>query len=80
MALLASLVIVIASHAGASARFQGAIFNYLVQLNPDLDVLQPAAHSPLDGGAVLAWVLPRSWQGVVDSCNATVPLSCCSSY
>ena len=21
---------------------------------------------PLDGGAVLAWVLPRSWQGVVD--------------
>jgi Zn-dependent protease len=66
MALLASLVIVIASHAGASAHFQGAIFNYLVQLNLILMCFNLLPIPPLDGGAVLAWVLPRSWQGVVD--------------
>jgi len=66
MALLASLVIVIASHAGASPRFQNGIFNYLVQLNLVLMCFNLLPIPPLDGGAVLAWALPRSWQGVVD--------------
>jgi Zn-dependent protease len=66
MALLASLIIVIASHAGASPRFQNGIFNYLVQLNLVLMCFNLLPIPPLDGGAVLAWVLPRSWQGVVD--------------
>jgi Zn-dependent protease len=66
MALLASLIIVVASHVGLSARFQNAIFNYLVQLNLILMCFNLLPIPPLDGGAVLAWVLPRSWQGVVD--------------
>ena len=66
MALLASMVIVIASHMGASVRFQVAIFNYLVQLNLILMCFNLLPIPPLDGGAVLAWVLPRSWQGIVD--------------
>jgi Zn-dependent protease len=66
MALLASIVIVIASHAGASARFQVAIFNYLVQLNLVLMCFNLLPIPPLDGGAVLAWLLPRSLQGVID--------------
>jgi Zn-dependent protease len=66
MALLASMVIVVASHMGASARFQVAIFNYLVQLNLILMCFNLLPIPPLDGGAVLAWVLPRSWQGIVD--------------
>jgi Zn-dependent protease len=66
MALIASMVIVVASHTGASARFQGAIFNYLVQLNLILMCFNLLPIPPLDGGAVLAWVLPRSWQGFVD--------------
>jgi Zn-dependent protease len=66
MALLASMVIVIAAHAGVSARFQVAIFNYLVQLNLVLMCFNLLPIPPLDGGAVLAWLLPRSWQGVID--------------
>jgi Zn-dependent protease len=66
MALLASMVIVIAAHTGVSARFQVAIFNYLVQLNLVLMCFNLLPIPPLDGGAVLAWLLPRSWQGVID--------------
>jgi Zn-dependent protease len=66
MALLTSIVIVIASHAGASARIQDALFNYLVGLNLVLMCFNLLPIPPLDGGAVLAWVLPRSWQGLVD--------------
>ena len=66
MALIASIVIVIASRTGAPARLQGAIFTYLVQLNLILMCFNLLPIPPLDGGAVLAWVLPRSWQGVVD--------------
>ena len=66
MALLTSIIIVIAAHAGVSGRIQAAIFNYLVQLNLVLMCFNLLPIPPLDGGAVLAWVLPRSWQGVVD--------------
>jgi len=60
--------------------FQGAIFNYLVQLNLILIASNLLPIPPLDGGAVLAWVLPRSCRGWSISCNATVLLSCCLSY
>jgi Zn-dependent proteases len=66
MALLTSIIIVIAAHAGVSGRIQAAIFNYLVQLNLVLMCFNLLPIPPLDGGAVLAWVLPRSWQGGVD--------------
>ena len=66
MALLASIAIVIASHAGASVQIRDALFNYMVGLNLVLMCFNLLPIPPLDGGAVLAWVLPRSWQGVID--------------
>jgi len=66
MALLASLVIVIASHAGASARFQGAIFNYLVQLNLILMCFNLLPIPPLDGGRGAGLGAAALLAGVVD--------------
>jgi Zn-dependent protease len=66
MALLVSLVIVAGAHLGLSPRIQAALFHYLVALNLVLMCFNLLPIPPLDGGAVLAWVLPRSMHGIVD--------------
>ena len=66
MALVASIVIVILARVGVSPRLQSALFNYIVGLNLILMCFNLLPIPPLDGGAVLAWVLPRSLQGVID--------------
>ena len=66
MALLVSLVIVVGAHLGLSARIQSALFHYMVSLNLVLMCFNLLPIPPLDGGAVLAWVLPRSMHGIVD--------------
>jgi Zn-dependent protease len=66
MALLVSLVIVVGAHLGLSGRIQSALFHYMVSLNLVLMCFNLLPIPPLDGGAVLAWVLPRSMQGIVD--------------
>jgi Zn-dependent protease len=66
MALLVSLIIVVGAHLGLSLRIQSALFQYLVTLNLVLMCFNLLPIPPLDGGAVLAWMLPRSMHGVVD--------------
>jgi Zn-dependent protease len=66
MALAVSVVIVIAAKLHASEEMIVAVFNYLVRLNLSLMVFNLLPIPPLDGGAVLAWVLPRSMHNVVD--------------
>jgi Zn-dependent protease len=45
------------------------ILQLLVQLNLTLMYFNLLPIPPLDGGAVLAWLLPRSAQGVIDVLN-----------
>ena len=66
MALVVSIVIVVAAHTGVSAQIQSALFNYIVALNLVLMCFNLLPIPPLDGGAVLAWLLPRSLHGIVD--------------
>jgi Zn-dependent protease len=66
MALLVSLVIAVGAHLGLSDRIQSALFHYLVSLNLVLMCFNLLPIPPLDGGAVLAWMLPRSMHGIVD--------------
>ncbi len=66
MATVVSIVIVIAARLNASAELLNGAFNYLVRLNLSLMVFNLLPIPPLDGGAVLAWVLPRSMHNVVD--------------
>jgi Zn-dependent protease len=66
MALLVSIVIVVAARLHAPDQLIGAFFHYLVYLNLSLMVFNLIPIPPLDGGAVLAWVLPRSMHNVVD--------------
>lgn len=66
MAMVVSIVIVIAAHLHAPDRLVSAFFHYLVQLNISLMVFNLIPIPPLDGGAVLAWLLPRSMHNVVD--------------
>jgi Zn-dependent protease len=66
MALAVSVVIVIAAKLHASDELIVAVFNYLVRLNLSLMVFNLLPIPPLDGGAVLAWLLPRSMHNVVD--------------
>jgi Zn-dependent protease len=66
MAMLVSVVIVIAARLHAPDRLISAFFHYLVQLNISLMVFNLIPIPPLDGGAVLAWLLPRSMHNVVD--------------
>jgi Zn-dependent protease len=64
---LVSLVLVMLGRAGV---IQGALFTkvfiLLIQLNIALFFLNLLPMPPLDGGALLEWVLPRSLQGIVD--------------
>jgi len=66
MALVVSIVIVIAAKLNVSGELLTDAFNYLVRLNLSLMVFNLLPIPPLDGGAVLAWVLPRSLHNVVD--------------
>jgi Zn-dependent protease len=66
MALAVSVVIVIAAKLHASEELIMMAFNYLVRLNISLMIFNLLPIPPLDGGAVLAWVLPRSMHNVVD--------------
>ncbi len=66
MALLVSVVIVVAARLGAPGHLLDTIFNYLVRLNISLMIFNLLPIPPLDGGSVLAWLLPRSMHNVVD--------------
>jgi Zn-dependent protease len=66
MALAVSLVIVVAARLHAPDRLLGALFEYLVTLNISLMIFNLIPIPPLDGGSVLAWLLPRSMHNVVD--------------
>jgi Zn-dependent protease len=66
MAMLVSVGIVVAGRLNASPEILTAVFHYLVQLNLSLMVFNLLPIPPLDGGAVLAWLLPRSMHNIVD--------------
>lgn len=66
MAFAVSIVIVVAARVHAPASLIKAIFHYLVELNISLMIFNLIPIPPLDGGAVLAWMLPRSMHNVVD--------------
>jgi Zn-dependent protease len=66
MALVVSIIIVIAAKFHAPDRLLNTIFHYLVRLNISLMVFNLIPIPPLDGGSVLAWLLPRSMHNVVD--------------
>jgi Zn-dependent protease len=66
MAVVISIVIVIAARLHAPDRLIGAVFHYVVRLNISLMIFNLIPIPPLDGGAVLAWILPRSMHNVVD--------------
>jgi Zn-dependent protease len=66
MALVVSVVIIIAAHLHAPDHLLNGIFHYLVRLNISLMIFNLIPIPPLDGGSVLAWVLPRSMHHVVD--------------
>lgn len=66
MAFVVSIVIVIGAKLHAPDHLLNGIFHYLVQLNISLMIFNLIPIPPLDGGAVLAWILPRSMHNVVD--------------
>ena len=66
MALVVSVGIVIGAKAHVSGELLMAAFDYLVRLNLSLMIFNLLPIPPLDGGAVLAWALPRSMHNVVD--------------
>jgi Zn-dependent protease len=70
MAALISLIIVVGQRTGLLGEDMGdALIRYLLQLNLLLMFFNLLPIPPLDGGAILAWALPRSMQGVVDLLN-----------
>ncbi|MBN2574291.1 MAG: site-2 protease family protein [Deltaproteobacteria bacterium] len=66
MALVVSVGIVIAAHLGAPDHVLNGVFHYLVALNISLMIFNLLPIPPLDGGSLLAWLLPRSMHGAVD--------------
>jgi Zn-dependent protease len=66
MALFVSLLIVIGAWLGAPSHLLNGVFRYLVHLNISLMVFNLIPIPPLDGGSVMAWLLPRSMHNVVD--------------
>jgi Zn-dependent protease len=70
MALMISLLIVGGAKAGfMNPEFGLILIQHLVLLNLTLLFFNLLPIPPLDGGAVLAWFLPRSMQGVIDFLN-----------
>lgn len=66
MALAASGVAIAAAWLGAPKQLVLSIFQYLILLNIMLLCFNLLPIPPLDGGSVLAWLLPRSMQHIVD--------------
>jgi Zn-dependent protease len=66
MALVVSIGIVVGAKLHAPDHLLNAVFHYLVRLNISLMIFNLIPIPPLDGGAVLAWVLPRSMHNLVD--------------
>ena len=67
LALVVSLVIVIGVRTGImSLEMADGLFKHLVRLNLLLMFFNLLPIPPLDGGEVLAWVLPRNLQFIVD--------------
>ena len=70
LAALVSLLLVLGLRADLlSVDVARALIGNLVILNLSLLFFNLLPIPPLDGGAVLAWVLPRSMQGVIDFLN-----------
>jgi Zn-dependent protease len=70
MALLTSAIIVVGVRTGVmGASLAEHLIRLLVQLNLLLMFFNLLPIPPLDGGSILAWVLPRSMQGVVELLN-----------
>ncbi len=70
MAAFVSLLVVAGARAGfMNPAFGSMLVSHLVVLNLILLFFNLLPIPPLDGGAVLAWFLPRSMQGVVDFLN-----------
>jgi Zn-dependent protease len=70
LAVLVSALLVIGARFGlVSFDLAHDIIQNLVKLNLALLFFNLLPIPPLDGGAVLAWVLPRSMQGVMDFLN-----------
>jgi Zn-dependent protease len=66
-ALVVSLGLIVGvRYAGLSREMAIACFRRVVQLNLSLMFFNLLPIPPLDGGAVLAWLLPRSLQHIVD--------------
>jgi Zn-dependent protease len=66
MALAVSIVIVVGARLHVSGGLLMTAFDYLVRLNLSLMIFNLLPIPPLDGGAVLAWILPRSMHNFVD--------------
>jgi Zn-dependent protease len=67
MAIVVSLALIVGVRfAGMSRDMAMDFFRHLVRLNLSLMFFNLLPIPPLDGGAVLAWVLPRSLQNIVD--------------
>jgi Zn-dependent protease len=70
MALVISVLVVVGARAGyMNPEFGGMLVTHLVVLNLSLLFFNLLPIPPLDGGAVLAWVLPRSMQGAIEFLN-----------
>jgi Zn-dependent protease len=66
MAFAVSIIIVVGARLHASGELLMTAFNYLVRLNLSLMIFNLLPIPPLDGGAVLSWILPRSMHNFVD--------------
>jgi Zn-dependent protease len=67
MAAFVSAVVIVGAKMGfVQADLADSLIRYLVQLNLILLFFNLLPIPPLDGGDVLAWVLPRSMQGVIE--------------
>jgi Zn-dependent protease len=70
LAFLVSVLLVLGVRAGLlGVDVAEALISNLVVLNLSLLFFNLLPIPPLDGGAVLAWALPRSMQGVIDFLN-----------
>lgn len=70
MALVVSLLVVVASKLGVlDPDFGLQVVGLLVQLNLTLLFFNLLPIPPLDGGAILEWLLPRSMQGAIEFLN-----------
>jgi Zn-dependent protease len=70
MATLTSLIVVVGIRTGVMGdSLAEHLIRLLVQLNLLLMFFNLLPIPPLDGGSILAWVLPRSMQGVIDLLN-----------